>query len=368
MKRQITFLIVVMLFSVASAFAQPVHFQPAQRDMMSNMMMLQANLTIPDSSVRFKCETNEWESKNSNYKYDELWRPTVFETTYADGRRTRVEMTYGTFPTSHPVFSINSITDYSRMLTLKSSDWENGNWVQKSLITSKYDENGFLLAEIEEFTVPPISWEWEGESKADAQNRIIYEKRTRDIPYAITQTWDYVYGANGKVKKATLTTVSSGNSPLILETTYAYNNKDLWIESITHDNSSEKPWEKHILIYDDDGKNIRSEFYEGTDQSSLDCYAYVIQYYPVVGSINETETATILVYPNPTNGELKIDNGELKIENFEIFNIMGQPVMQGKLHDNGEPTCSFTTINIESLPSGMYFLRIGEKVVKFVKE
>jgi len=41
---------------------------------------------------------------------------------------------------------------------------------------------------------------------------------------------------------------------------------------------------------------------------------------------------------------------------------MGQLMMQGKLSDET------TTINVESLASGMYFLRIAGKTVKFVKE
>jgi hypothetical protein len=68
------------------------------------------------------------------------------------------------------------------------------------------------------------------------------------------------------------------------------------------------------------------------------------------------------IYPNPTTRELTIVNGELTIDNYSIYNVMGQMVMEGKLQNET------TTINVESLPNGMYFLRIGEKAVKLVKE
>ena len=80
-------------------------------------------------------------------------------------------------------------------------------------------------------------------------------------------------------------------------------------------------------------------------------------------AIAENETSTFSVYPNPTTGQLTITNYELEITtvNYTVYNVMGQMVMQGKLSDET------TTIDVESLPAGMYFLRIGEKTTKFVK-
>ena len=85
--------------------------------------------------------------------------------------------------------------------------------------------------------------------------------------------------------------------------------------------------------------------------------------FEVVG-IEDITLSQIKIYPNPTNKVLMIDSGKLTMDNAEytIFSITGQLIMQGKL--SGETT----TINAESLTSGMYFLRIGEKTVKFVKE
>ena len=79
-------------------------------------------------------------------------------------------------------------------------------------------------------------------------------------------------------------------------------------------------------------------------------------------AIDEQGIGNITVYPNPTNYELGIKNWELGIGDYHIFNMMGQTVMQGRLSDET------TTINVESLPSGMYFLKIAGKAVKFVKQ
>jgi len=87
-----------------------------------------------------------------------------------------------------------------------------------------------------------------------------------------------------------------------------------------------------------------------------------------VGIVETDNYPSVRVYPNPTNGELQITSlllslskYELQDANYHIFNVMGQLMMQGKL--SGETT----SINVESLASGMYFLRVVGKMVKFVK-
>ena len=74
---------------------------------------------------------------------------------------------------------------------------------------------------------------------------------------------------------------------------------------------------------------------------------------------------TLSVYPNPVTEQLRIEckdavNG-FSTE-YTIYNIMGQIVMQGELQRE------VSTLNVESLENGMYFLRIAEQTVKFVKE
>jgi len=76
----------------------------------------------------------------------------------------------------------------------------------------------------------------------------------------------------------------------------------------------------------------------------------------------------ITVYPNPTNGELKIENGKWKVENVEIMDVIGRIVETRLIASLQDYT---TIINISHLPSGIYFLRIqmenGVVVRKVVK-
>jgi PKD repeat protein len=69
------------------------------------------------------------------------------------------------------------------------------------------------------------------------------------------------------------------------------------------------------------------------------------------------------IYPNPASKQLRVtvgDGFETRPYNIEIYDVVGQMVMQGKLQNN--------IINVESLSSGMYFLKVNGKTVKFVKE
>ena len=97
------------------------------------------------------------------------------------------------------------------------------------------------------------------------------------------------------------------------------------------------------------------------------------------------------VYPNPTKGQLIIDCGDSKgacplVKAVEIYNVVGQCVFTTpnptrvttpNPSEGGEsPTSaqfpSFggagVVIDVSHLPAGMYFLKINNKVVKFLKE
>ncbi|MCL2246429.1 MAG: M20/M25/M40 family metallo-hydrolase [Lentimicrobiaceae bacterium] len=69
------------------------------------------------------------------------------------------------------------------------------------------------------------------------------------------------------------------------------------------------------------------------------------------------------IYPNPTNGELRITNYELRMSDVEVFDMMGKrQKAEGKRLD-GE-----FVMDVAHLPEGVYFIRIkGEVVGKFVK-
>jgi len=94
----------------------------------------------------------------------------------------------------------------------------------------------------------------------------------------------------------------------------------------------------------------------------------------------------VKVYPNPTNGELRITNRshvsgklsevnyELRIDNVEIFDIYGRKVgdkFPSKVLEGGQPQADGVIINIAHLQAGIYFVKItmgqGFAVRKVVK-
>ncbi|MDR1346432.1 MAG: Ig-like domain-containing protein [Bacteroidales bacterium] len=83
-------------------------------------------------------------------------------------------------------------------------------------------------------------------------------------------------------------------------------------------------------------------------------------------AINEMEGTSPCIYPNPASGQLRISNYELQGgEIVKIFNVMGQAVetySQAVSHDGA------ITLDVSTLPSGIYVLKIGNYKGKFVKE
>ena len=81
----------------------------------------------------------------------------------------------------------------------------------------------------------------------------------------------------------------------------------------------------------------------------------------------ENSDNDILIYPNPTTGELTINNGQLTINNVAIFDVYGRKVL-GKSPsvipnavrnpEHYEQQADGVVINISNLSTGIYFLRI----------
>ena len=67
----------------------------------------------------------------------------------------------------------------------------------------------------------------------------------------------------------------------------------------------------------------------------------------------------ISIYPNPSTNELNIVASG--VHYFKIIDILGNEVTQGRINE-------FVQVDIESLPKGVYFLKVGEiRSIKFIK-
>jgi len=84
-------------------------------------------------------------------------------------------------------------------------------------------------------------------------------------------------------------------------------------------------------------------------------------------SIIENSANDIILFPNPTSGELRITNEQSTIKNVEIFDIYGKKLLLQTTFRALE-----TAIDISHLSTGIYFVKIytesGEVTRKVVKE
>jgi len=93
---------------------------------------------------------------------------------------------------------------------------------------------------------------------------------------------------------------------------------------------------------------------------------FLLYYHPPAGTgiVEAASLPSIQIYPNPTTNQLRITNYELRhgAAEYSIYSVAGQKVMHGTLQDET------SVINLAPLAKGMYFLRVGEKTVKVVRE
>ena len=101
----------------------------------------------------------------------------------------------------------------------------------------------------------------------------------------------------------------------------------------------------------------------------------------IEGDVNIVETrliASVQAYPNPTKGEFwvsgfEVSGFELQVTSYEIFDVMGKKLLTSPLSltsPEGGSLPSFGGVgggNIAHLPNGIYFLKIGNKTAKIIK-
>ncbi|MCL2289322.1 MAG: T9SS type A sorting domain-containing protein [Bacteroidetes bacterium] len=71
----------------------------------------------------------------------------------------------------------------------------------------------------------------------------------------------------------------------------------------------------------------------------------------------------LIIYPNPTTGELRITNYKLQVTDVEIFDVLGRKLLSPMSLISSE-----AVVNISHLPAGVYFLKIHTKDKLIVKK
>jgi hypothetical protein len=84
--------------------------------------------------------------------------------------------------------------------------------------------------------------------------------------------------------------------------------------------------------------------------------------YDAPASTEEINKVDITVYPNPVQDEIRIkSNGNIVGEDYVLYNNIGMLVITGKVMSEN------TSIDIMELPKGMYYLVLGGKTIKLIK-
>jgi hypothetical protein len=122
-------------------------------------------------------------------------------------------------------------------------------------------------------------------------------------------------------------------------------------------------WSQSSLWLSGNAANPEAQY--SADEKHLDGtipngMVYRFQYTP--NSVFErTNKASFSIYPNPTSSKLTLTNiSNTKEEGFSIYSIEGVIIKSGLVRGN-------EIIDITSLHPGVYFIRIKEAIVRFVK-
>ena len=122
---------------------------------------------------------------------------------------------------------------------------------------------------------------------------------------------------------------------------------EFWKENISLNSLSISPGSKYLAF-----SNMSSDI-------------FIYPFY-IFNNLNE-EATHFNVYPNPFNDQLTITNYQCPMTNdqcpIEILDLMGNVVHQEKITLHS----SLYTLNLEALLPGTYFVKIGERVEKVVK-
>jgi len=122
---------------------------------------------------------------------------------------------------------------------------------------------------------------------------------------------------------------------------------------------SEPCQHRYLFVKADDGNLL-----EIITSNDLAPDNLLTQWTLVLLGVETWEETNILVYPNPTTGELTINNEQLIINNIEIFDIYGR-----KLSHISYPKSHISNlIDISDLAPGIYFVKIKTEINEIVKK
>ncbi len=238
---------------------------------------------------------------------------------------------------------------------------------------SQTSDHGYIIGGVSKSTDGDLSFNYGDYDyyivKLDSNSNIEWQRSyggtNWDTFYEIKQTSDNGYIMVGS------TSSNDGNLP----TTHTYN--DLWVVKL--DIAGIIDWQKSIAgnVYAPSGSIIptndggyaicgNTASYDDTVVSINGSADYwIIKLAPLSAtSVQENQLTNIVlsIYPNPTNDIIHINTStSLTNESYSIVNTLGQTILNGKIENES------STIDVQTLQAGIYFLQLGNKQTQSYK-
>ncbi len=154
------------------------------------------------------------------------------------------------------------------------------------------------------------------------------------------------------------------------ETATELNNNYFTVERRRNDLS----W-KEVFKVNGNGSSIGSHMYVAFDRNLEEGLNYYrlkqvdfngsIEYSKQISIAVPVRPKTPIVYPNPASKELFVEFEDVSMQDVTIFTLYGDQIKE-KIQFSHK-TSSNIHINIEDLPKGSYFIKMGASVQKFLK-
>jgi len=230
-----------------------------------------------------------------------------------------------------------------------------------------------------------VTISWTAASEEDHSWELLYKKQTDTSFISLQTTIPYIdipnllEGTEYEVKVTTLCSYNRTSDYVSLVFTTSH--RQFTVTTIAGDHGTVSPSgsftvtsgkDTTIYFFPDENYIISSIIVNGNNLSEIDSFYkiqnidrnYVIRVDFMLNGIENFTTSNIHIYPNPATNQLRIKNHELQEGNLiEIYDILGQ-LQLSIVNQKSE----IQTIDISTIAAGMYLLKIGNRIGKFVKE
>jgi len=235
-------------------------------------------------------------------------------------------------------------SDSLEVLTKTVSNWstETGTWVNMSLTEYEYSDGNLIEKRITNWTDGEIS----------QQQRQLYD-----------------YNENGNCTRILFQTM--------VENVYADRNRATYLydENNLCTNANAERWNDTTwvlggfpsgtyLFFDDLYADVNNAIGSIAGCTRAEVTEYITTPIPNHTIENNPSENPFVVYPNPTNNVLFVETQSIASQpnpiEYRITNLIGQTILSGYI------TAENQQIDISNMPTGLYFMTVGEQTMKFV--